>query len=330
MDRNQRKELARTRLTNVLNRHGIALSRTLEQKISDAGPYNQRIDPHVLTDVRRSMQQEGLIQAQPGIDNSVWYHLSDTDPHKVAERYKAQAPDYKDFINHDLRLRIGQALEIAIYRSLLDHFGQRFFGRFRDLNMKSDNKLYSKEEPPSYVGGNSIENGGPLDFLVQDDNGLWAGIEAKNIREWLYPQQTDIMEIISKCLELDVVPVLIGRRIPYVTFRIFHTCGFIFHQTYNQLLPESDDELALRVRSKYSLGYHDIRTGNRPDARLTRFVSQNLPQQIKPARERFNDFKDLLSSYCFGQMQWDEFAARVRRREQGTNEDTDEEYDDFR
>ena len=32
--------------------HGVATDRTLEQKISDAGPFDQRIDPHVLTDVR--------------------------------------------------------------------------------------------------------------------------------------------------------------------------------------------------------------------------------------------------------------------------------------
>ena len=51
--RADRELLAAKRLRNVLRVHGVATDRTLEQKISDAGPFDQRIDPHVLTDVRR-------------------------------------------------------------------------------------------------------------------------------------------------------------------------------------------------------------------------------------------------------------------------------------
>ncbi len=47
--RQERLDIARRRLLNILRAHTIALGRTLEQKIADAGPYNQRIDPHVLT-----------------------------------------------------------------------------------------------------------------------------------------------------------------------------------------------------------------------------------------------------------------------------------------
>ena len=44
----EREALACRRLVRVLARHGVANSRTLEQKISDAGPGDQRVDPHVL------------------------------------------------------------------------------------------------------------------------------------------------------------------------------------------------------------------------------------------------------------------------------------------
>jgi hypothetical protein len=57
-----------------------------------------------------------------------------------------------------------------------------------------------------------------LDFLVRHPTAGWAGIEAKNIREWVYPDRTEVKELLSKCTALDVVPVLIARRIHFSTF----------------------------------------------------------------------------------------------------------------
>jgi len=57
----EREEIARTRILRVLKNHGVANMRTLEQKISDAGPYSQRIDPHVLTCVRNTLVREKKI-----------------------------------------------------------------------------------------------------------------------------------------------------------------------------------------------------------------------------------------------------------------------------
>ena len=41
--------LGKKRLQSVLSRHTVAMARTLEQKISDAGPSGQRVDPIYLT-----------------------------------------------------------------------------------------------------------------------------------------------------------------------------------------------------------------------------------------------------------------------------------------
>jgi hypothetical protein len=119
------------------------------------------------------------------------------------------------------------------------------------------------------------------------------------------------------------VPVLIARRIPYVTFKLLNACGAIIHQTYNQLFPLADAQLAGMVRDKNLLGYHDVRLGNEPDARLTKFIAQNLPHLIETQRPVFDDFKDLLRAFSTGAMPYLEFAARVRRRINGTNENDD-------
>jgi hypothetical protein len=47
--------------------------------------------------------------------------------------------------------------------------------------------------------------------VVRHPTAGWAGIEIKNIRQWVYPHQTIIKDLLLKCVELDVVPVLIAR-----------------------------------------------------------------------------------------------------------------------
>lgn len=61
LSREERETLAETRILRVLGTNTVANQRTLEQKIADAGPFNQRIDPHVLTEVRNRLRTEGVI-----------------------------------------------------------------------------------------------------------------------------------------------------------------------------------------------------------------------------------------------------------------------------
>lgn len=64
------------------------------------------------------------------------------------------------------------------------------------------------------------------------------------------------------------------------------------------------------------------------DRKLSRFITEILPDELPAARERFTAYKDLLERYATGEMPFPEFAARVRRREQGVDEDEDRERDD--
>ena len=167
-----------------------------------------------------------------------------------------------------------------------------------------------------------------LDFLVRHATAGWTGIEAKNIREWLYPDRAEVMELLSKCTALDVVPVLIARRIHFSTFVVLHTCGVLMHQTFNQLFPVADTSLADKAKHKDNLGYHDMRIGNVPDTRLRDFIGKNLPTALPEAREKFDEYKDLLFQFANGTMNYEEFAARVRRRRHGMNEDNDWEEEE--
>jgi hypothetical protein len=216
---------------------------------------------------------------------------------------------------------IGQTLEIAVYRSLLSQNVLDFFGAYTNLDAHDDSSLYVKEEPPSWLNGREIPDNKKFDFLIRHPTAGYAGIEIKNVRQWLYPNRDEISALLFKCCCLDVVPVLIARRIHFSTFSVLNPCGVILHQTYNQLYPTSAEALANSVKDKNLLGYHDIRVGNTPDSRLNHFIHVNLPKVLPSAREQFDHFKDLLCAYANDEHGYSSFAARVKRRMEGKPED---------
>ena len=328
----ERERLARKRLLSVLSRHIVASMRTLEQKISDGGPGNQRINPHVLTPARDALIGEGVI-AKLEAGRLPWFHLAAEDPSLVQAKLDQLLPVHVALQRGDLPHRTGQCLEIAIYRALLSQDRLEHFGRFRDLDADDDSTLYSKEEPPQSISGRQLPGDQRLDFLVRHPTAGWAGIEAKNTRPWLYLHGGSgpnplIAELLHKCLILDCVPVFIGRRIPFVASKLLRRCGVVVHETYRQLMPEADRAVAEQAKHKNLLGYHDIRIGNVPDERLTKFIGTNLPQVLPVARAQFDRYKDLLAGFAYESIGYKEFAARVRRRTAGTNEDFDEDEED--
>ena len=96
-------------------------------------------------------------------------------------------------------------MEIATYRALVATDAE-FYGRFRDLQHHDDSQLYSKEEPPQHIGKRSLNGDERLDFLLRNNDARWMGLECKNVREWLYPDRTELIETLRKCIALQAVP----------------------------------------------------------------------------------------------------------------------------
>ena len=322
LSREEREAIAVRRLIVNLRAHSIANARTLEQKISDAGPYGQRIDPHVLTSVRQRLEETGrIVRVLHG--NVPWFHLPETDPAKVEARLAAQHVVYSKLNAGTLNKRVGQCLEIATYRALLVGPMNEFQGRYRDLAAHDDSTPYRKEEPQQHIGALELHGDQRLDFMVRHSQAGYIGLECKNTRPWLYPHDEDIKEMLRKCIALDIVPCLIGRRIPFVTFKLLSACGVIMHQTFNQLLPAADAALAEAAKNKVLLGYHDIRLGNAADTRMLKFITKNLPLIAVEARQKFEGYRDLLAAFANNEMAYAEFAGRIRRRANGEPEDFD-------
>jgi hypothetical protein len=307
-----RVALAQRRLQSVLSSHTVANARTLEQKIADSGPADQRIDPHVLTIARGLLEARDIIERFP--DRPVpWFYLTGTDPDFLASRLAEQEVIHDELMKQQFCTRCGQTLEIAIFKALKNQ-NIPFLGNFPDLDSHDDSAAYSKEDPPSSLCGLTIPLGKKLDFLLIDPASGAVGVEAKNIRDWIYPDSAAIRELIFKCCYLNAAPVMIARRIAYVTFSVLNPCGLIFHQNYNQLFPTADAMLAEKARHKKLLGYHDIRVGNEPDKRLSMFLHTNLQKVLPVARDKFEIFKDLLTKYSTGEIRYDAFAAIAAKR----------------
>ena len=289
---------------------------------TDAGPTPQRVHPHVLTVSRKSLEDKGIVSSQ--MRDLPWYFLAASDPDEVEARVGALLRIQRRIQRSNMR--IGQSLEIAVLRALRQQNDLEFFGDIPDLADHPDDTLYAKEEPPASVSGKRVPGDKKLDFLLRHPNAGYAGLEAKNIREWLYPDRIEIRDLLLKCCSIDAVPVLVARRIAYATFRVLQPCGVIVHETFNQLFPNSTAAIAAEAREKTLLGYHDIRVIDAPDAALTharlqKFIGENLPSILPEAREAFDRYKDLLCSYANGEYTYKEFAGRALRRSRGEEED---------
>ena len=322
MDRSERERIARARLVLVLTTHGAAVSRTLEQKISDAGPFNMRVDPHILIPQRNVLVESGRLRKIRRHARD-WYTLPEIPEEKVDQRIEEQFEVLKLTLDNQFKNRIGDALEIAVFRALAAA-GHPSLGGFRDLTEEITVSRLRKEEPPQIFSGRQLEGNKRFDFLV-GPNGIWGGIECKNIREWLYPDRKEVRLLIKKSLELNVPPILIGRRIPFVTRRLLQPTGMLLWETRHQFYPAEFDNIAAQMKDKKSLGFFDIRVTDHPTKQLSDFITRIIPEEISNAVERFNKYKDLLEAFATYEMTYKEFAARVRRRELGQNEDSDEE-----
>jgi hypothetical protein len=321
--------LGKKRLQSVLSTHTVAMARTLEQKISDAGPSGQRVDPIYLTKALQQLRDEGRVVVKQAEDIN-WCHLANASSESVDARLEEQASVYAKVTTKRFKNRLGQVLEIAVYRALREQSVLGFVGGFPDLDEHGDEKLYRKEEPPSTISGKSMGEK-RLDFIGwHREAGLW-GMEVKNARAWFYPDRPDVRDFIWKCCTVNAVPVLIARRISYVLrSEVFEPCGVIIHQTYNQRYPRSGAELASHVRDKRLLGFHDVRVGNEPDARLVKFVHVNLPAVLPKARKKFDEHKDLLKAFGDRSLSYLDFhvALNTRRGKYDLPADAGVEHDD--
>lgn len=129
------------RIRNILDRHFVANIRTLEQKIYDAGSYDQRPNPHTLTKARNILlEKEELLVfpkndfLQTNLPLGEWYYLPGMSPETLRSRYSEQSDIAQVIHNPKVVQRTGKCLEIAIFKALeqqKDKLDLGYLGHFR-------------------------------------------------------------------------------------------------------------------------------------------------------------------------------------------------------
>ena len=163
MSRAKRIELGKRRVRNILLAQIVACDRTLEQKISDAGPNPQRVEPSVLTEARNALVKNGDIVVERR-GKAPWYYLKEADKQMVEARMARLVPLHQETQAGMFTHRLGQTLEIAVQKAV-QRSGVNFLGYFADLADHDDGTAYTKVEPPMDINGKRMEKG-PLDFVM--------------------------------------------------------------------------------------------------------------------------------------------------------------------
>jgi hypothetical protein len=131
-----------------------------------------------------------------------------------------------------------------------------------------------------------------------------ACIECKNLREWLYPDHPLIKELIIKAADLDMIPVLIARRLHYTTrTNLLAPAGIIAHESLFQYYPLDQADIASQVKHARSLGFTDVIATEDPHPRTVKFFAEILPAIIGYMSERWFQNKDSLLAFAHGEIQ---------------------------
>jgi hypothetical protein len=175
----ERLSLATKRLLNVLETETIAGIRTLEMKISDAGPLNQRVEPHILGLAGVELMERRRITAHTHLFTAThnWYATVRFSPDQVAEKLESLVETYLATTNHVFTSALGDPLELSIFKILrrLKAADRRFtyLGSF-DLSQRGANGRFQKTEPP--IDYNDGQLDGPPDFTIFEPTSGEPGI----------------------------------------------------------------------------------------------------------------------------------------------------------
>jgi hypothetical protein len=105
----ERLQIGINRLLSVLDREEVAGIRTLEMKISDAGPTHMRVEPHILGVAGIELMERGRVTAhthdQTGTHN--WYSPSRFTREQIGPKLNNLVPEYLETVDPNFTTTIG-------------------------------------------------------------------------------------------------------------------------------------------------------------------------------------------------------------------------------
>jgi hypothetical protein len=299
--------LAKERIQKVLDRERVAHQKTLEQKISDQGPVNQRVDPHLLGLAIKDLLELGRLKTalHAATTKYPWYANLLTPDAVIQDRLGELAPLYAQVSGGGFGNLTGDALEVIIFKCLREVAAESpryaFQGFFKLDDPKDAHGRYRKVQPPKTVADKTTAK--EADFLQFGHDAGVLCLECKNYREWIYPHHGALKDTIVKAYELGCIPLFIARRIHYTAMtNLLGPAGIIAHEAYAQYYPADQADLAAAVKDKTKLGFTDVTASEEPPERTMKFFKNALPKIVPKMAEAWEANRDVLYEFAKGEI----------------------------
>lgn len=269
--------IAETRTITILKARIAANIRQLEAKICESGPPGLRPDPHNLTIALKNLEARGL--------------LAIIKPPGEKSRDESKFFTLREYYPDPARQRVDELLiHLRVHRLLTDK--EEYCSRVLE-----DIVAASFQQVPAYTDLGKLPPKSPLDGVYRVGE-ITLGVEVKNVREWVYPMSGRIWVMIRKCLEIDAVPLLITRKIAFITHLGFIHIGVTGYEYHRQVFAKKAEHYLEYVQHKDALGYKDvIATSPDPNPLLVDFLKRLLP--LLPSRaSAWGEHRDVLEEFA--------------------------------
>ncbi len=273
--------LARLRITRVLTRHDVCSMRTLESKISESGR-GPKPAPHVLYYAIKTMENDGTLRTlRPAAAPCQFYTLATVDPAVLDARLSflvAEATKWNTAVSRsDTVGKHGESIVHQAFVSSPAFYVGPGWGNVEEVN--------GITIPSSRTGRKGSVDGFIMLSALPPSEGA-AIVEVKNIREWIYPMELMLWDVIRNGFVVNAVPVILTRKIYHSTYNyVLSQLGAVGIQLHNQFLPTAMQNDLASCKDKSSLGFKDITFTATPPNHVREAVKV-LANQLPNSRAR--------------------------------------------
>lgn len=307
--------IADKRIRSVLAKRRISYSSHFEMKISEAGPNYMRAEPHIIFNALKIMLRQGQIEhytPKVPLVNAPTFFVP-TDFKGAADYSRARNfVEWRDlFVVSSAQSKYcGFVLEKMVFDSILSTNHYHILGSAPLYNDQGYLDKGKGSEILTYQGNDiyKAEAGSGFDlFAIHKATDTPIGIEAKNLREWIYPASEEVWRAIARGCTLNCLPVIIARKISFIArvgfFAEFGILGFETNFQYfdHQIQRDTGYKFKEKVIDKNRLGFADIKlikpTATTP-SHLVNFFDDTLNNYAEEYFEKFQRHKALLKKYA--------------------------------
>lgn len=305
--------IAQKRILKVLEKRRVSYSRHLEIKISEAGPTKMRVEPHAVSAALKILIKNKRVLVHSSSADSDTKLILPTDFGKSGDQSRLDAfINWRDmFVQYSQKNEYcGLVLERLVFETALQSDLYTVLGSGPEYG--TDGLLFKpKGSELLHYDGKTIygaEHGAGFDlFLSHKATHIPIGIEAKNIRQWIYPASEEVWRMIARACTLDCLPVIVARKISFIAyagfFAHFGILGFQTHFQYmsNHVNAHSKYKFKNDIIHKDRLGFADMKLvkSNSPvPENFTNIFNNVLDSQVVSSYEKFMKYKDLLKKYA--------------------------------